>query len=110
MASYLIYGANGYTGSLIVQTALPRGHRPILAGRSDAVAALAAQYASAAAPLAGPHPLAAAALIESAAHHVLARPNEPFNVRQPDHIVLAGELGLGNFDRDKIWHRRVTLA
>ena len=28
----------------------------------------------------------------------------------PDHIVLAGELGLGNFDRDQIWHRRVTLA
>ncbi len=43
MASYLIYGANGYTGSLIVQTALPRGHRPVLAGRGDAVAALAAQ-------------------------------------------------------------------
>lgn len=43
MAAYLIYGANGYTGSLIVEMALARGHRPILAGRGDAVTQLAQQ-------------------------------------------------------------------
>ena len=38
----LIYGANGYTGRLIVAEALTRGLRPILSGRSaDAVRALA---------------------------------------------------------------------
>jgi short subunit dehydrogenase-like uncharacterized protein len=39
---FLIYGANGYTGALIVRSAAERGMRPILAGRNrDAVAALA---------------------------------------------------------------------
>lgn len=32
--SWLIYGAYGYTGQLIVAEALRRGHRPVLAGRS----------------------------------------------------------------------------
>jgi len=31
--TWMIYGANGYTAGLIVDTALARGHRPILAGR-----------------------------------------------------------------------------
>ncbi len=31
---WLIYGAYGYTGKLIVQEAVKRGHKPILAGRS----------------------------------------------------------------------------
>ena len=31
---YLIYGANGFTGRLIVQEALDREHTPILAGRN----------------------------------------------------------------------------
>jgi short subunit dehydrogenase-like uncharacterized protein len=44
MASYLIYGANGYTGKLIARLAVERGGRPVLAGRSGgAVSALAAQ-------------------------------------------------------------------
>jgi short subunit dehydrogenase-like uncharacterized protein len=30
----MIYGANGYTGELVVAEALKRGHRPLLAGRS----------------------------------------------------------------------------
>jgi short subunit dehydrogenase-like uncharacterized protein len=38
---WLLYGANGYTGELIARHALGRGHRPILGGRSDAVASLA---------------------------------------------------------------------
>ena len=34
MNPYLIYGANGFTGRLIVAEALERGHTPILAGRN----------------------------------------------------------------------------
>ena len=33
MSKFLIYGANGYTGSLIAQEAIKRGMAPILAGR-----------------------------------------------------------------------------
>ena len=40
---WMIYGANGYTGRLIAQEAKARGLSPVLAGRSDAVAALARQ-------------------------------------------------------------------
>jgi short subunit dehydrogenase-like uncharacterized protein len=32
--SFLIYGANGYTGELIAREAVRRGHKPVLAGRS----------------------------------------------------------------------------
>lgn len=31
---WILYGANGYTGKLIAQEAISRGHRPVLAGRS----------------------------------------------------------------------------
>jgi short subunit dehydrogenase-like uncharacterized protein len=42
MAGFLIYGANGFTGSLIAHEAVTRGQRPVLAGRNAAaVAALA---------------------------------------------------------------------
>ena len=34
MNDFLIYGANGYTGSLITRTAISQGLRPILAGRN----------------------------------------------------------------------------
>lgn len=41
-AQWLIYGANGYTGQLVAEEAVRRGHRPLLAGRSaDAVHRLA---------------------------------------------------------------------
>jgi short subunit dehydrogenase-like uncharacterized protein len=33
--TWMIYGANGYTGRLVVKEAVKRGHRPILAGRSE---------------------------------------------------------------------------
>jgi short subunit dehydrogenase-like uncharacterized protein len=33
MPGFLIYGANGYTGSLIARAAVARGHGPIVAGR-----------------------------------------------------------------------------
>ncbi len=35
-AKWMIYGANGYTGRLVAQLAYERGHRPVLAGRSEA--------------------------------------------------------------------------
>jgi short subunit dehydrogenase-like uncharacterized protein len=38
-APFLIYGANGYTGSLIARTAVQRGMRPVLAGRRRAAVA-----------------------------------------------------------------------
>jgi len=42
MGEWMIYGANGYTGRLIVAEALKRGLKPILAGRNrDAIKALA---------------------------------------------------------------------
>ncbi len=42
---WLLYGANGYTGQLIIEEALSRGHRPILAGRSqEKLAPLAEHY------------------------------------------------------------------
>ena len=34
--SWMLYGASGYTGTLIAQRAHERGHRPLLAGRSAA--------------------------------------------------------------------------
>lgn len=51
--SLLIYGANGYTGRLIVSVAIARGLRPILAGR-DAIAlqTLAAEHQLEARPFA----------------------------------------------------------
>jgi saccharopine dehydrogenase (NAD+, L-lysine-forming) len=39
----MIYGANGYTGSLLARLAVARGERPVLAGRSPAVAGLAGE-------------------------------------------------------------------
>ncbi len=36
MANWLIYGAYGYTGKLVVEEAVKRGHKPMLAGRNRA--------------------------------------------------------------------------
>ena len=33
---------------------------------------------------------------------------EPFDRRQPEHVILAGSIGLGFFDADKIDHRPLT--
>lgn len=42
--TWLIYGANGYTGRLVAELAVQRGHRPVLAGRNErALAELAAR-------------------------------------------------------------------
>ena len=45
-STFLLYGANGYTGSLIARQAVRRGLRPILAGRNaQAISALASELA-----------------------------------------------------------------
>lgn len=45
-ATFLVYGATGFTGELIARLAHERGHRPVLAGRNGPeVAALAARLA-----------------------------------------------------------------
>ncbi|MFZ9046403.1 MAG: saccharopine dehydrogenase family protein [Cyclobacteriaceae bacterium] len=36
MMKYIIYGAYGYTGQLIVEEAIKRGHKPVVAGRDEA--------------------------------------------------------------------------
>ena len=36
MGDWMIYGATGYTGTLVAEEAVRRGHKPLLAGRSAA--------------------------------------------------------------------------
>jgi hypothetical protein len=61
-------------------------------------------------PLAG-FGAAQVAVLAAAAENVAAgRASESFNLRQPEHIVLAGELGLGKFARDEIAHRTVVIG
>jgi hypothetical protein len=36
--------------------------------------------------------------------------SEPFDRRQPEHVALAGLLGLGVFDANRIEHRLVELT
>jgi hypothetical protein len=69
-----------------------------------------AQAASTLAPLAGRDPLSSATLTASAINIMEGRYSESFNVRQPDHITLAGYLGLGEFEREKINYRRVEIG
>jgi len=45
MGSWMLYGANGYTAGLMLDVALKRGHRPVLAGRNrDAIEALSRKH------------------------------------------------------------------
>ncbi len=45
MSSWMLYGAYGFTGKLIIEEALARGHKPLLAGRSaEKLIPLADQY------------------------------------------------------------------
>jgi hypothetical protein len=37
------------------------------------------------------------------------RGSETFNLRQPEHVILAGVLGLGRFNRDEIEHQSITM-
>ncbi len=45
MGSWMLYGANGYTAGLMLDIALKRGHRPVVAGRNrDAIEAIAHKH------------------------------------------------------------------
>lgn len=54
-------------------------------------------------------PLAAAALTWQAHQRRRRFSGEPFDRRQPEHVALAGLLGLGRFDPAEIEHRQVVL-
>jgi hypothetical protein len=66
----------------------------------------ASTAATAAAPL-GAGLLGGMALYSAAQNIHAGRASEVFNMRQPEHIVLAGELGLGVFPRDQIEYRSI---
>ena len=70
----------------------------------------ATPYASSVAPLAGGHPLASVTMTAATNNMFQGRASEAFNVRQPDHVVLAGQLGLGVFDRERITYRRILAG
>jgi uncharacterized protein (DUF362 family) len=66
--------------------------------------------ASELAPLAGQGLLEATTLAALAGTVQAARASETFNLRQPEHIVLAGVLGLGKFPREQIRYRSISLC
>jgi hypothetical protein len=70
----------------------------------------ATPWTSSAAALAANDPLGAAALAASSDNLMRGRYSEVLNVRQPDHVVLAGELGLGVFDRERITYRLIDVG
>jgi Domain of unknown function (DUF362) len=59
--------------------------------------------------------LASYGTLDAASLNVIAknvndgRSSENFNLRQPEHVVLAGAVGLGKFKHEDIWHRRVSV-
>jgi hypothetical protein len=67
------------------------------------------QVASYLAPLAANIPAGTASLAVAAQHFEGGRASEAFNLRQPEHVILAGKLGLGLFDREAIAHRVIVL-
>jgi hypothetical protein len=67
----------------------------------------ATPYASSLAPLAAEGPLAALTLAAAARNIINGRGSESFNRRQPEHVMLAGQLGLGVFPREEISYRTV---
>lgn len=54
--------------------------------------------------------LASAALAMASSHLVGGRASEAFNLRQPEHIVLAGQLGLGHFPANEIDYRTYQIG
>jgi uncharacterized protein (DUF362 family) len=60
--------------------------------------------------------LASYGTLDAASLNMIARnvidgwSSENFNLRQPEHVVLAGAVGLGKFKHEDIWHRRVDLT
>jgi hypothetical protein len=70
----------------------------------------ATQPASAAATLASSTALQTSTLATAVAMHMQGRQSEAFNVRQPDHVTLAGQLRLGVFERERIHYSRTVLG
>jgi short subunit dehydrogenase-like uncharacterized protein len=63
---WIIYGAYGFTGRLVVEAALRSGHRPVLAGRdARQLAAMAASTGLAVMPLSLDDPAALQAAVHS---------------------------------------------
>jgi hypothetical protein len=60
-------------------------------------------------PLAATGPADAAALAVAGKNRNDARASETFDLRQPEHVILAGALGLGVFDAAGIEHRQVVV-
>jgi short subunit dehydrogenase-like uncharacterized protein len=84
--SYLIYGANGYTGELVAREAARRGERPVLAGRDGAaVAALATELGLEHRPFALEDPGAVAAGLEGV--NAVLHCAGPFTVTAPPMIA-----------------------
>jgi hypothetical protein len=69
----------------------------------------ASATAAALTPLASASAMQSAILTSASENLSGGRASEVFNERQPEHIILAGELGLGRFARDEIFHRRIDL-
>jgi uncharacterized protein (DUF362 family) len=61
------------------------------------------------AALAAATPSEAAALAVAGQNREAGRASEFLERRQPEHIILAGTIGLGTFDADRIHHRRIDL-
>lgn len=64
---------------------------------------------AAVATLAGRGPLDAANLAAAARSFVQAGRSEVFDRRTPEHVILAGLIGLGEFDLSKVTHKRVVI-
>ena len=54
-------------------------------------------------------PLEAVAATAATLHRASGRDSEVFDRRQPEHIFLAGSIGLGVFEQSAIAHRRIVL-
>src|SRR5215813_6884755 len=95
--SWMIYGAYGVTGRLIVEEALRRGHRPVLAGRDAArLKAMAAPLGLeiSAFPLADPLALVAA----TASVALMVNAAGPFTETGPRIIDACLRTGTGYLD------------
>jgi hypothetical protein len=62
------------------------------------------------AALGGSNPTGRLTLQTAGAFYEGGSQSESFDRRQPEHIILAGTIGLGVFDRRKIDHRRIALT
>jgi uncharacterized protein (DUF362 family) len=72
-------------------------------------AAPAATLSSGLAALAAGGSPGAAALTAAGQNYRGGRTSEVFDRRQPEHVILAGSIGLGTFDARQIEHRRIEL-